>query len=80
MLSPRLTLLAIDRFDAEPFSFELSDNRELLTESLSSTGKSNFGIVFYVKSDSNRYRSVNKFTLNLILLAQNARQNREQRI
>lgn len=43
LFSPRLMLLAIDRFDIDPFSLELSDN-ELLTDSLSSIGISNFGI------------------------------------
>lgn len=43
---PKLMLLDSDRFDAAPFSFELNDNIDESTESVSSTGISNFGIVF----------------------------------
>lgn len=43
---PKLMLLDNDRFDAAPFSFELNDNIDESTESVSSTGISNFGIVF----------------------------------
>lgn len=49
LFKPRLILLAIERFDADPFSLELSDNRELFTESLSSEGISHFGIFSCLK-------------------------------
>lgn len=53
LFRPRLPLLAIDRFVADPLSLELSDNKELLTESLSSAGISHFGILnwFFLFSD-----------------------------
>lgn len=44
----KLMLLDSDRFDATPFSFELNDNMDESTESVSSTGKSRFGIVVVV--------------------------------
>lgn len=42
----KLSRLLNDRFDVELFALELCDNNELLIESLSSVGKSNFVIIF----------------------------------
>lgn len=53
LFNPRLILLAIERFDIDPFSLELSDNNELFTESLSSAGISNFGISLIVLRGTN---------------------------